>query len=345
LERLSSQRHDYVNGCVGRIQDHKRQKRDLHVAYQAAGKKLDRLEIELEKATPDEAVIQVREAELADAQDEVKNCEGIYEDLAAHELELGKQSKANKLEMDAAQKVVADLRFQLDKAHSTVRTLKDTRDEGLKKKNAAIEAVAAAEEVKKTWQDEVEDSRNTLAEIMDKAKEIWEERCFVPPDLTSQALTDLMHGMAKLIKDTERELGGSQLDLTRAATEAKQKHHDAMKEFEDIRSLRNVSLRRCIMAIISNAVQQLITTLDNRRNRWKQFRSGISVRARVTFNYLLSERKFRGTLSIDHKKGLLDIHVRMNTTLTLHMALTLSGSTGYYGAKWRWQTDKDAIGR
>lgn len=29
----------------------------------------------------------------------------------------------------------------------------------------------------------------------------------------------------------------------------------------------------------------------------------------MTFNYLLSERKFRGTLSIDHNKSLLDIHV------------------------------------
>lgn len=60
---------------------------------------------------------------------------------------------------------------------------------------------------------------------------------------------------------------------------------------------------------LADLYQQLITTLNNRRNRWKQFRSGISVRARVTFNYLLSERKFRGTLSIDHQKALLDIHV------------------------------------
>ena len=55
--------------------------------------------------------------------------------------------------------------------------------------------------------------------------------------------------------------------------------------------------------------QHLINTLMTRHNRWLQFRAGITVRARVTFTYLLSERKFRGTLSIDHKKRLLDIHV------------------------------------
>jgi hypothetical protein len=49
--------------------------------------------------------------------------------------------------------------------------------------------------------------------------------------------------------------------------------------------------------------------VNNRRQRWQQFRSGISVRARVTFTYLLSERKFRGDLKIDHKNALLDIHV------------------------------------
>jgi chromosome segregation ATPase len=60
--------------------------------------------------------------------------------------------------------------------------------------------------------------------------------------------------------------------------------------------------------------QHLINTVNNRRQRWQQFRSGISVRARVTFNYLLSERKFRGTLSIDHKNQLLDIHVQPDIT-------------------------------
>ncbi|KAI4955545.1 hypothetical protein J4E91_001406 [Alternaria rosae] len=316
LQQLSSERHSEVNRCKAQIQDHERQKRDLKCAYQLASKELDRLESELEKATPDEAAIQVRESELAEAQEEFKNCKDVYEDVVMRKIELGDENKANKREMDDAQKLVADLRSRLDKAHLTVRTLQGTREEELKNKNIAIEQVAEAEKVKKTWQEELLESQQSLAEVTEGATSIC-ERVFVPPNLTSDDLQQKMVSMAKTREDAERELGGSQLDLTRAATEAKQKHHDAMKEFEDIRSLRN----------------QLITTLDNRRNRWKQFRSGISVRARVTFNYLLSERKFRGTLSIDHKKALLDIHVQpdiMERSGDGRQTKTLSGGEKSY---------------
>jgi len=79
--------------------------------------------------------------------------------------------------------------------------------------------------------------------------------------------------------------------------------------------------------------QHLINTLMTRHNRWLQFRAGITVRARVTFTYLLSERKFRGTLSIDHKKRLLDIHVQpdsMERSSDGRQTKTLSGGEKSY---------------
>ncbi|KAG9192367.1 hypothetical protein G6011_11101 [Alternaria panax] len=298
LEQVSSQRHDQVNTCMAQIRNHERRKKDLQVAHQRALQEVDRLENELDKATPDAAAIQVREADLANAQEELKNCENVFVDLTTQKYQFNDENKANKQEMDAAQQVVTELQFLLNKAQSTVRTMQSTREEQLKLKNAAIDKVAKAEEFQKQWQAELAGQQKLLVEVIDGAKSICEERVFVPHNRTSRELEEAMTRMEKTRQEAERELGGSQLDLTRAASEAKQKHHDAMQEFEDIRSLR----------------LQLITTLNNRRNRWKQFRSGISIRARVTFNYLLSERNFRGSLSIDHNKGLLDIHVEPDIT-------------------------------
>ena len=39
------------------------------------------------------------------------------------------------------------------------------------------------------------------------------------------------------------------------------------------------------------------------------------MRARVTFNYLLSERRFRGSLSVDHRNQRLDIHIQPDITV------------------------------
>lgn len=52
------------------------------------------------------------------------------------------------------------------------------------------------------------------------------------------------------------------------------------------------------------------------------------MRARVTFNYLLSERQFRGSMSVDHSNQKLDIHIQPDITVTSNVGRqtkTLSG--------------------
>ena len=75
---------------------------------------MDRLENELDEATPDAAAIQVREADLAKAQEELVISEGTFEDLKISKYQLDDENKANKREMDEAQKVVADYQFRLE---------------------------------------------------------------------------------------------------------------------------------------------------------------------------------------------------------------------------------------
>ena len=68
--------------------------------------------------------------------------------------------------------------------------------------------------------------------------------------------------------------------------------------------------------------------LNTRNDRWLKFRQEISVLARVTFNYLLSERQYRGSLSIDHKSERLDIHIQPDITVNSNagrQTKTLSG--------------------
>jgi chromosome segregation ATPase len=315
LEQLSAQQQGQVNICNIQIRDHERQKRALQIAHQRASNDLDQLENELDKATPDAAAIEVLEEELANAQGELKICEGIFEDLQTQKGRFDKDNRANKDEMGKAQELVKSHKDRLKKAQETVRILQGTREEELKKKNEKIEMLASAEEHKKVFQADLAARQADLAEEMNTATINLEQPVFIPPGQSAKKLENALQRMEVTLEETEKELGISELDVAQAAHEAKEKHHNAAQEYEDIKSLRNVSLVVCMILILANVVQQLITTLNNRRDRWKRFRSGISVRARVMFNYLLSERKFRGTLSIDHKKGLLDIHVSMNTGL------------------------------
>ncbi|KAH8727160.1 dna repair protein-like protein rad18 [Phaeosphaeriaceae sp. PMI808] len=298
LNKVASDLQAKVNDYRSREQDHIRTNKRLRITWQKAADTVQRLEDELSDAAPDEAAADVLEETLTEAKDELRRAEGVFEDMILLKDKLNDENKANKKSLEDAQRHVSELTFKLEKAKSTVRKNQGQREDDLKKKNVAVEQVIAAEKNRKIW---VEERLSTQAEVdshIRKAEETCPQRVPVPPEKSSEDLGNMLERLVNTRRITEKELGGSQDELLRAANQAKRVHQEARKEFDDIEGLK----------------AHLISTLNNRQQRWQQFRSGISVRARVTFNYLLSERKFRGSLNIDHKKGLLDIHVQPDIT-------------------------------
>ncbi|OAK95228.1 P-loop containing nucleoside triphosphate hydrolase protein [Phaeosphaeriaceae sp. SRC1lsM3a] len=298
FEQVAADLQNKVNASKRAEQDHVRQDKRLKIAYQKASDALGQLEDELNRAAPDAASIEVLQESLIEAEEALKHAEGVYEDMVLLKDSLNGESRTNKKELESAQAVVKDLDFKLNKAHSTVRKYQGQREDDLKKKNQAILHLAKAEENKVLWEDERRTQQDNVDDAIRQAESECPHRVTVPENMTSKELGNMLQKLVNTRRETEKELGGSQDQLLREANEAKRVHQQARKEFEQLEGLK----------------RYLINTVNNRRQRWQQFRSGISVRARVTFNYLLSERKFRGTLNIDHKNQLLDIHVQPDIT-------------------------------
>lgn len=51
-----------------------------------------------------------------------------------------------------------------------------------------------------------------------------------------------------------------------------------------------------------------------RRYRWDKFRKYMSIGAKSSFSYLLSERQFRGDLTLDHDEKVLNMKVEPDNT-------------------------------
>jgi chromosome segregation ATPase len=246
LERAASEMQAQVNSCKGRERDHERQKKALKYASQQSSDKVDRLEDELSKATPDAAAIEVLEEELEQAKDELKRVGDVYVDVETRKAELNEENKSNKQEMDRTSTAVKELTQRLGKAQVTVQKMQDTREIQLKKKNNAIAKVATATEFRQPWADEVDKVRKELVDGIAEAETFCPERVPIPDGKTVESLTASLHTLEATRKQSEKELGGSQVELLAQANEAKRLHQDAMQEFEDIRSLRNVSQGMCI---------------------------------------------------------------------------------------------------
>lgn len=289
---------DRVNSCKANEANHSRLGKQMQRELQAAQVRAENLEAELNDATPDAAAIEVLEEQLRSAQEEQKRCEDIFEDMAVKKYSLGAENADNKRALEVAQQEVKDLEFQLNKAQARVRTMQGKREDALKAKNKALESIQLVEDNKKLWTDELANKQAAVDGEIAQAVRIAPERVAVPEGKSSEDLIISCNKLLKTREAAERELGGSQHDLLAQANEAKRVHKQAQDEADKIKQIK----------------QHLIRTLQHRQVRWKQFRSGISVRARVTFGYLLSERKFRGTLHIDHKNAALEINVQPDST-------------------------------
>ncbi|KAH6637581.1 dna repair protein-like protein rad18 [Boeremia exigua] len=289
---------DKVNKLKATEANHSRLGKQLQHSHQAAQDRVEALEAELSDATPDAAAIEVLEDQLRTARDEQKRCEEVYEDMVEQKMELGAENATNKQALDDAQKEVKDLEFRLTKAQARVRAMQSKREDALKAKNKAIDSIKAVEDNKKLWIDERVSKQAEVEKRIADAMTVAPDRVAVPAGKTFEGLIESRQKLIKTRQDAEKELGGSQHELLAKANDAIAAYKEADDEQRLMRNIKN----------------QLIKTLQHRQVRWKQFRSAISVRARVMFSYLLSERKFRGQLKIDHRNQALDINVQPDST-------------------------------
>lgn len=242
LKRAQQEAQTQVDSCRALQQNHQRQKKILQLGFQKAQEKVDRLEAELSEATPDSGAIAVLEDQVAAAQEELQQIEGVFADIVEQIDTLNPQNVEHRKALQAAQLATKDIEFKLQKSHATVRTLQGQREDELRNKNKAIQNLAAAEDNLKDWEEALRTAQAAVDSATEDAKTVCPSRVDVPAGKTSEDLIQLLNRLTQTRRDTEKTLGGSQDELLRQANEAKRAHQDANREFEDIMGLRTVSL-------------------------------------------------------------------------------------------------------
>jgi chromosome segregation ATPase len=246
LEEVSRGLQAQLNASKTREQDHVRKHKRLNIAYQKASEAVGRLEDELSKATPDAAAIDVLRESLVEAEDALARAEGVYEDMVLQRDKVNTQSRSEKKALEDAQGVVRDLEFRLDKAQATIRKYQGQREDDLKKKNLAITQVTKAEENRAVWEEERRKVQAEVDVLVQKAESECPQRVPVPEGKTADDLGHILQKLVNTRRETEKELGGSQDQLLRAANEAKRVHHDASREFDSLEGLKTVSEIDCV---------------------------------------------------------------------------------------------------
>jgi chromosome segregation ATPase len=283
--------------CKQAVDEHKRKYRQLKIALQNAEDRVEALEAEFDQVNVEDGRLEAYKTDLAEAERELEIYEDSYGSQALEKEKLNKIASAKRNELQRVKTRVEEHEAQLRKAQIKVRNVRQARQIAVEEKNLAIEAIATlkVEEIR------AEDKRRTRAEQVDEyASEAAKisERVPIGNNETAATLDAKLTSLKKQLSSYTRMLGADDNAIYNALEEASRAYDSLKANLEELDSL----------------LRLLKQTFMKRMDMFRKFQRYISSRSRINFNYLLSERAFRGKLSIDHVNKLLDVHVEPDET-------------------------------
>ncbi|EME78132.1 uncharacterized protein MYCFIDRAFT_216987 [Pseudocercospora fijiensis CIRAD86] len=289
---------------------HKRESRRLKEAYQRADDNVDAKQAEIDANQPRDGRLQELQRQEEEHNQEKKAAEDSMQDAAAQNAELNANARVLKDELEAADDEKFKVKDLIDKAEKKLSDLDDARKAALVRKNETYDIIDLRKHELAELEEAVEQKKKQIEEWIPEAEKVAPER--VPVNSTPDALEKLFNTLQADYEKEQATQGGTRQQIAELWKKAAEDFRRAKK---DHRTMRNV-------------IQLLTKTLAERHRRWGLFRGHISMRTRINFNYLLTERNFRGRLNFKHSEKTLDLTVEPDMTKqsdTGRQTKTLSG--------------------
>lgn len=292
---------------------HKREQSQLKEAWQRAEDDVEAKQSEIDANQPKDGRLQELQRQEEETLQEKKTAEDSLEDAATQVLELDANARQLKSEVEDAEGEVDKVQNLIDRAMRKKSDVDHTRLEALTKKNAACDSVTWWQAKIVELEKDVDEQKERIARFMPQAQAVAPDRVPVTahPDVLEERVNRLQSQYEREIAAQE----GLPEEVTRRWSEAQKKYLSAKKEVRDAKRLSNVSDEQgLIMHAVLTMLQLLMQTLAERHRRWGLFRGYISMRTRINFSYLLTERNFRGRIEFDHSEKTLDLKIEPDMT-------------------------------
>lgn len=275
---------------------HDKTEKELKIVVQRAQDEVERITGEIQEDNVETGKLDVLRQALTEAEDAKTVHESSYQDSVSPYDELKAKLRDATRKCEALDKRIAEAKAEREKAHVRAQETGKKRAYDLGEKNAAVSRVDEAIADRSSLERRMQELDGKIAQYVEHARAV-SERVNLPPGETFESLERKYNRMKTDYHKYHKNIGDREQINNEAAKWAKALEN-AQREMKGLESLRD----------------QLINTIQQRRARWKQFRHLISVRSRAMFNYMLSERGFRGTLRLDHVQKMMNISVEPDIT-------------------------------
>ncbi|KAI1773714.1 P-loop containing nucleoside triphosphate hydrolase protein [Hypoxylon cercidicola] len=284
--------------CFQALNQHKKQATNFERDLRNAEARIERIEAELDRFEGADNKLQGYKNDLQEAQNEKDHYGNQFGELSVQKQEKNKEVEALKEEWKKAKFAFQGHRAEIAKAEDKVKRFEETRRVALVEKNQAYETLEMAKAGKVEAEKSKQEQAETVARYTQEASSIAPERAYIPEGETIRSIERKFESIKDQLKKIRNQLGATEEEIQERARQSIEEYREAKKNHKSLTSL----------------VDELKKALMDRLRKWRIFQRLISAHARTNFNYLLSERGFRGKLLLDHQQKLLQVQVEPDET-------------------------------
>ena len=277
---------------------HKQGSDKLKRALQRAEERVDTLRAELDSFNIEDGRLEGLKQTLVDVEREKAIAAEAYGELGLEKNKLNQIATEQKRNLAEVKKRLEEQEAKIAKMKLKCRNLENVRMMALAAKNNAITRIEVARQDREKAQQKRDQEAARVTEFIAEATKVC-QRIPIEPGQTANSLDSRLRSLDEQLKAYRRQQGASDEDINNAAVEAEGAYSRARANFQGLKELLSL----------------LKQSFLNRMEMYRRFQKSISARSRINFGYLLSERAFRGKLSIDHINKKLDVHVQPDDTI------------------------------
>ncbi|KAM5352123.1 hypothetical protein ACJ41O_004846 [Fusarium nematophilum] len=259
---------------------------------------IERISIELDAFEGVDDRLNSLRADLEVKRSEEDQLGSQYGNMRLAKRDLSEKSEKAKLTLENARNDRDDFQSRVNKAMAKVNNVENTRRLAVAQKNDGFERVDIAKENRRRAEQKRDEKAEDMAEITRQASDMAPQRVHIPDNENHRSIELKYEKVREQLKQREKRLGASDQEIYDRATEARKRYEDVMRQTRDV----------------DDTIFSLKRAIEHRLHLWRQFQRQISARIRIQFNYLLSERGFRGKIDLDHRARKVLIQIEPDET-------------------------------
>ncbi|RGP63298.1 DNA repair rad18 [Fusarium longipes] len=298
INRDERQAQQAVQRCRTELDNQRKDNKKLEGDLRRTQADIERIQMEMDAFEGVDDRLNILREELKSRQSDEESLGNQYGEMALAKRDLKAKSDKARSKLDEAKINQEDFEAKVQKAREKISAAESMRRVALAKKNDAFEQLDIEKNERRRAEEKREHKAAEVSEFTQQAEATVPVRVHIPEEETYTSIEQKYSKIREQLKQREARIGATDEQIFDRSNEARERYESVVRQTKDLDDTI-VSLKRAI---------------HSRLYMWRQFQRQISARIRIQFNYLLSERGFRGKIDLDHRNRKVNIQIEPDET-------------------------------